>query len=246
MRFLMFDPMGKLNLEFNTIPGKESYDSGTEPTIDLFFVSIVTEGVKEEIIYLDYVSKLVKECDGVNFKIVLLNKLYKDTSLSISDSHPKKRLEILKEWKEWVQKHYDAGKDEDWIVCDRDDRSFKEEQFDELCAEAINTHFNIVISNPAFQIWLLFHFVADIKYLKLDQIEHSKQRLALVEKELKQYVKGYKHGSLNMAYFATHIREAINNTQSCPHEIAELKNNSGTNFSDLLISIEKRAGKTLF
>lgn len=230
--------MEKLYLDFVTIPGKDAYESGSTPVRDLYFIAIIAEG-KEECIYLDYIKSIVKVADTVKLNIKILNHYYNKEKTALSESHPLRRLDALKEWSDAIQK-ISLTDDEEWIICDRDNGSFTNDQYDELLADAETLGIHVIVSNPAFQIWLLFHFVKDITPLRLDGYPKSKDRLKIVESELKKYVDGYKHGSLEMDPFSEHIRDAMDNSQSTTQDLKELKRSSGTNFRNLLCSIQDK------
>ena len=230
--------MEKLNLDFITIPGKDAYESGSTPDRDLFFMEIIAEG-KEECIYLDYIKSIVNEATTVKLNIEILNHYYNKEKTALSESHPLKRLEALREWTNTIQK-VSIADDEEWIICDRDNGSFTDDQYDELLTDAETLGVHVVVSNPAFQIWLLFHFVRDISSLRLDDYPKSKDRLKIVESELRKYVDGYKHGSLEIDAFSEHIRDAMDNSQSTTQDLKELKRSSGTNFRNLLCSIQNK------
>ena len=230
--------MVKLNLDFVTIPGKDAYESGSTPVRDLYFIAIIAEG-KEECIYLDYIKSIVNKAATVKLNIEILNRHYNKEKIALSDSHPLKRLDALKEWCDTIQK-ISLTEDEEWIICDRDNGSFTNDQYDKLLADAEKRGIHVIVSNPAFQIWLLFHFVKDITPLRLDDYPMSKDRLKIVESELKKYVSGYKHGSLEIEPFSEHIRDAMDNSQSTTQDLKELKQSSGTNFRNLLCSIQNK------
>lgn len=238
MLFLKYSMMEKLNLDFVTIPGKDAYESGSTPVRNLYFIAIIAEG-KEECIYLDYIKSIVNEADTVKLNIEILNHYYNKEKTALSESHPLRRLDALKEWSDTIQK-ISLTDDEEWIICDRDNGSFTNDQYDELLADAETLGIHVIVSNPAFQIWLLFHFVKDITPLRLDDYPKSKDRLKIVESELKKYVVGYKHGSLEMDPFSEHIRDAMDNSQSDTQDLKELKRSSGTNFRNLLCSIQDK------
>jgi len=81
----------------------------------------------------------------------------------------------------------------------------------------------------------------------LDDYPKSKDRLKIVESELKKYVIGYRHGSLEIDPFSEHIRDAMDNSQSTTQDLKKLKKSSGTNFRDLLCSIQDKCNDvTLF
>ena len=236
MLFLIFSMMDKLNLNFITVPGKEAYESGSTPVHDLYFIAIIAEG-KEECIYLDYIKAVVNEVASVKLNIEILNKRYSEEKVALSESHPMKRLEALIEWSDTIHE-LSLADDEEWIVCDRDNGSFTDAQYDELLEKAKKLGVHVIVSNPAFQLWLLFHFTKDITTLQLDDYPKSKDRLKKVESELRKYVHSYKHGFLEMDSFSGHIRDAIDNSLSTSQDLKELKQSSGTNFRNLLCSIQ--------
>lgn len=230
--------MEKLNLDFITIPGKDAYESGSTPVRDLYFIAIIAEG-KEECIYLEYIKSIVNKAATVKLNIEILNHHYNKEKIALSDSHPLKRLDALKQWCDTIQTK-SLPNDEEWIICDRDNGSFTDDQYDKLLADAEKKGIHVIVSNPAFQIWLLFHFVKDITPLRLDDNPKSKDRLKIVESELKKYVIGYKHGSLEIESFSEHIRDAMDNSQSTTQDLKKLKKSSGTNFRNLLCSIQNK------
>lgn len=230
--------MEKLNLDFITIPGKDAYESGSTPVRDLYFIAIIAEG-KEECIYLEYIKSIVNKAATVKLNIEILNHHYNKEKIALSDSHPLKRLDALKQWCDTIQTK-SLPNDEEWIICDRDNGSFTDDQYDKLLADAEKRGIHVIVSNPAFQIWLLFHFVKDITPLRLDDNPKSKDRLKIVESELKKYVIGYKHGSLEIESFSEHIRDAMDNSQSTTQDLKKLKKSSGTNFRNLLCSIQNK------
>lgn len=244
MLFLIFNAMEKLNLDFITVPGKEAYTSASVSVNELFFIAIIAEG-KEESIYLNYVKDKVNSSSTLRLRVEVLNEHYIKEKYAISESHPLKRLEVLKEWNKRIQKLSIKG-DEEWIICDRDNRSFTSDQYDKLLSEAFKLGIHVVVSNPAFQIWLLFHFTHNLSSLKLDTYTQSKDRLKCVENEIKIFVSNYKHGSLNMDDFKGHVREAMENSSHYPLDLKVLKDSSGTNFRDLLSSIETYAKQKIF
>lgn len=237
--------MGLLNLSVNTTPGVSAFKSNSTPTVSLFLIVVITEGIKEEVIYLNKVKQICEKNRVTDFKIVILNDYYDSETKARAQSHPLKRLDALEEWRNKYKDTLSKG-DEEWLICDRDNPSFKKEQYEKVLQRTSKESIHFIVSNPAFQIWLLMHFTADISSLDLDSYEKSKKRLDIVEKELKKYVAGYKHGSLSMIHFVAHIRDAINNSKNNPTASKDLEYLSGSNFGDLLESIESKSGKRIF
>ena len=135
---------------------------------------------------------------------------------------------------------YWVYKDNPWLICDRDKQSFKEKQYDEVLAMCEVNHVELIVSNPAFQLWLLLHFRSDISDLELDANEKSKISISKIEGVMRaeKLVPGYKHGTLNFEQFKNNIDDAIRNSCQFPKDPRVLKNAIGTNF-DVIVNLIK-------
>lgn len=204
-------------------------------------IAIVTEGSKEELVYLkSYIETLEKRYNK-HVQIHFINDfIHPDIWDSEQKaSHPLRRLELLKEYLFRVNPDFQQYPDESWLVCDRDDQSFKEEQYDEIAMYCTTHQIRLAISNPAFQLWLLFHFDSWLREDIFEDELNSPQRLEKIERRLKQILPYYHHGNLVFGNYANRIKQAIQNSCKYCTNINQLKTEIGTNFSLLIRSIEK-------
>ena len=222
-----FDAMGLLSASINTIPGTSSHAEGTESPKSMAFVVYLGEG-QEESQYLEMLSEGQEN-------IIDVFKYYLDNQQQISLSHPKHRYEALVEFLESDNSDYSAALDKAFLISDRDNQSFKESQYDEMLEKCNNKDIVWIVSNPSFQLWLLFHFTDDIASLDLDIIDSCKKRIKKIESTIKGLSKnGYTHGNLNQSVFKPLIETAIKNSEPYCLSVEDLKKNIGTNFSVLV------------
>ena len=217
-----------------SVPGVAAYESSSEVANSLLSICIVTEGAVEEVEYFQYIKEQLVEHPDVKIVLNIVNETIGDAEKNVSN--PKKRYEQMKNWLA-INAPTDGltdVQDEEWLVCDRDNSSFSEAQYDFLLDKVRTDGLHLVVSNPAFQIWLLFHFESNIDALNLDSIEKSSDRIRVIEPRLKTHVPDYVHGSLKMASFSGHIKNAVANSSNYPTDLLDLKVKSGTNFRDII------------
>jgi len=106
---------------------------------------------------------------------------------------------------------FEKGKDELWIIADKDLNS------DSQLMEAINhcqiEAFNLAISTPCFEIWLLLHLsdLTDTEHNINPIFKGKPNRKAAqnCEKELKKVLGGYNKANIPMQQLIPHIQTAI-------------------------------------
>lgn len=241
--------MAKLRLRTVSQPGVPGYQPESEEAGSVFSIAIVTEGSKEELIYLRHIKALCEKCgsSATHTKIDFVNDEYASPKKAMSESNPIHRLSALLEHLGVTNPDFKEFKtDEAWLVCDRDDASFTEKQYDEVLESCRKNNVRWVISNPAFQLWLLFHFTDSLDGLSLEECKTSVDRLTRVEVELKKYVEDYKHGTLNVFEYEEGIENAVVNSRKYCTDLSQLKYDVGTNFADLIESLRKRFGVEVF
>lgn len=150
---------------------KRGYNKETseEKTRDYSLFVIACEGTEREPEYF-------RPFDGINrVKVDIV-----ENKLGHRDSAPKKVLER-------VQKYIDeiglSSEDNDslWFVIDVD--KWPRGQIEELADYCIQyDNWNIVISNPCFEIWLLYHKLKDLSALDCTTPTKTKQALHNIEK----------------------------------------------------------------
>lgn len=219
--------MSLLSATINTIPGKSSHAEGSVIPKSIAFVVYLGEG-KEESIYLEMLTK-GKE------NVIDVFKYYLDSQKQISLSHPNHRYDALVEFLDKDNSDFSPVLDKAFLISDRDNQSFKEKQYDEMLNKCRTKGIEWIVSNPSFQLWLLFHFTDDITSLELEKIPKSKQQI----KELENHIRvssgmGYSHGNLNKKMFEPFIGAALKNSEPYCLSLEELRDRIGTNFSILV------------
>lgn len=129
---------------------------------------------------------------------------------------------------------YDNEIDEVCIIIDRDKGSFKKKQYEEVVKICNDNDYNLGISNPCFEFWLLLHF-SDCKEYDNEDIrinrKTSKSRNAkrFVEKELAGKLGGsYNKSNLQFEQFKENIKNAIENEKLYEQDIEKLEENIGS------------------
>src|SRR5579862_9140742 len=131
-------------------------------------IVVATEGEKTERIYLDQ----FKPPRDSSLQLKVLHNWNHKT-------HPK---EVLKKLKAYSKTGNVGPEDELWLMIDRD--GWKEEDLNEVAAEAAKCGFKMALSNPCIEYWFYLHF-RDNKHFN-----HRHQLLPEMEKLLKGYTKG--------------------------------------------------------
>ncbi len=205
----------------------------------LRFIAIVTEGSVEELVYLKGFEMELRRKSGNNVTIYFLNDYIREEILAKEEkaSHPKRRLMLMKELLSQKNPDFTQYPDEAWLVCDRDEQSFSESQYNDVLKECKDYNINLIISNPAFQIWLLFHFDAWLREYFYEDGLVGTDKLKLIEKRLKRVLPYYKHGAMNFTLFAQKVGNAMVNSRKYCVNCVELRDEIGTNFADLLQSL---------
>ena len=214
----------------NTIPGVSStYISGSEPEPEI--LTYITEGEKEEIQYLKGLEKLLKDNNKLKKLMVCVNDKI-DESI-VSCSHPLKRTDALLNY---IKLNYPSRPSNMslYTICDLDSGSFKTDEQLKLISISQNENINIILSNPAFQIWLVFHYYSWLREGIYEDNLNCKKQIQFLERMLKRKLQGYKHGSLDFSRFAVRIKNAIDNSKTYSTAVSEIMNDFGTNFMDIV------------
>ena len=236
------------NFDIDTTPGQVAYKSATKEMAALFVISVIAEGYREETKYLKCIKKICAQKGIVSISLVIVNKRYASKEAAIGHSNPLKRLDALMEWKQNCQPipGYDQ-KDEYWLICDRDNHSFDNNQYDELLEKADAEGVKVVVSNPAFQIWLLLHLTPSLESYKLEQYPDSHDCIYNgVIPAIKTLYPHYSHGDIVMKVFEPLIASARKNTKTYEKTLEQLKDNIGTNITSIFNRIDEIAAKDVF
>lgn len=143
-------------------------------------------------------------------------------------------IEDIKDIKESLNLDYDKVTDEVCIIIDRDKGSFKKHQYDEVIKICMENDYNLGITNPCFEFWLLLH-LSDCKEYELEDIRinrktsKSRNSKRFVEKELANKLGGsYNKSNLQFLDFKDKIHIAIKNQELYEQDVLKLEDNVGS------------------
>jgi len=148
--------------------------------------------------------------------------------------------ELIEEYIKNSEIVFDRSYDKVCIIVDRDKQSFKSDQYDYVREQCQKHQFNLYVSNPCFEFWLLLHYPDADKLDKQAILENRRvtSKKKLTEKLLSEKLIGYKKNLLNFECIKDKIDLAIEQEKSFCEDIEELKTELGTNVG-LLITIMK-------
>jgi len=171
-------------------------------------IIIACEGKTEENYFKIFSSKnkIIKVKD---ISVEILEK----QEASDTKSAPMHVLNLLDEY----ARHYQIDNDELWMVIDRDRQNNSKKQLEEIINSCKKNNYNIALSNPCFELWLLLHVrdlseYDDLTIIKIKankRISSSKKSKRFIEKELSLTVGGYKKGKVDTSIFLRNINNAI-------------------------------------
>lgn len=204
--------------------GKKQY---TIPPKDVYVISIASEGKTEEQ-YFDSLSEITAD------SIIKIDRLIRSDEHD-TKSHPKHVFKLLEERIE-VWKEYGVESNELWMVVDRDKQNVSEAQLKEIIYSCNEKGFNLALSNPTFELWLLLHITNIEHYNKNDLLNNIKvnKNRRFIEKELSDLNDGYNKNKLNFDDFAHGIKNAIKRARELEIDNKLLISNLGTSVCCLI------------
>lgn len=217
-----------------TTIGQPAIPAASKSQKRVAFLAMVTEGDVEEPQYLMYVIGMCQRKYRTDVDIRIVNDELPPHVAKVG-SNPLVRLNYLIKWLELNAPDYNPQlQDTAWLVCDRDDGSFSVRQYNQVMKQCESRDIHFIISNPAFQLWLLLHYTSAINVKLLNCYPRSKGKLIQIEKMLTMYVPDYRHGEINMDDFKILIDAAVQNNQQLPSNPSLLKRTVGSNFYQLM------------
>lgn len=173
----------------------------------------------------DKCSNLDKVIDGAN--LILVEQVELEYFIE--------ELKVLKS-----SLDYDNELDEVCIIIDRDKGSFKQSQYDEVISICNENNYNLGITNPCFEFWLLLHLTECKEYDSEDirinrKISKSRNAKRFVEKELANKLGGsYNKSNLKFEEFKGKITIAIENAKIYENDIVKLENSIGSRVGNIV------------
>ena len=158
-------------------------------------------------------------------------------------SEPK---DIFKNLEEYITTVYDykSNYDECWLVLDREEVPARKAHILAIMPSCESKNYNIAITNPTFEFWLLLH-VADIKSydkITLHANERVSTRKRYLEQELFTHLGKY---SKKQGHFPTKIitkenlQRALEQEKLFENEFEKILDNLGSNVGQLVSKIVK-------
>jgi hypothetical protein len=118
---------------------------------------------------------------------------------------------VLDRLDRFKQEHdLNAQQDTLWLMVDVDHHRAKE--LSAVCQEALQKGFQLAVSNPCFELWLLLHHI--------EAIAEDKD-CETVEKRLRAHLGGYNKINLQIEQFRLFIAEAIRRAKALHQDSAE-------------------------
>ena len=212
--------------------GKRAIESESQDTKEVYLVSIASEGKTEEQ-YFDGIHDLDSS------EIIKVERLEKEDDTD-TKSHPNHVIELLDERKEYWQEH-GIEANELWMVVDRDKQNVSEEQLNAIIDKCEKEGYNLALSNPTFELWLLMH-KSDLKgYSKEELLNNEKvnKTRRFIDKELSTILGGYNKKNLKFENFETGIKDAIQRANEFPTDNNSLLKELGTSVCVLVDKLIK-------
>jgi hypothetical protein len=214
--------------------GKRLGESESKPLNQIYVISIAGEGKTEEQ-YFDGIR------DMENSHLILIDRLEK-LEESDTKSHPNHVIELLDERKKYW-KEYGIESNELWMVVDRDKQNVTEKQMIAIIEKCKTEGYNLALSNPAFEFWLLLHITSidiyDQKVLLENGKDTVKSKKRYIEKELSTLIGGYNKRKLHFEHFEPGIKDAIQRAKVLQINNERLLDELGTNICLLVEKLIK-------
>ncbi|MBN1487000.1 MAG: RloB domain-containing protein [Anaerolineae bacterium] len=217
------------------MPGKREFRPRirTSGIKDYRLIIIATEGTCTEKKYFeDMISKEYYFNPRVHIEVLERKEENK------SKSSPEYVMQRLDEFR----KEYSLKKDDQlWMVIDLD--QWGEQKLSLIATQCNQKNYQMAVSNPCFEVWLLLHIKAPEDYTTkelavLERNEHSRKDRTRIEKELVKVLGSYNKRDPDTAMFLPYIHIAIDRAKSLDnHPEHRWPNSFGTRVYLLVESI---------
>ncbi|MGF7138385.1 RloB family protein [Roseimarinus sediminis] len=194
----------KSRLRIKNTFGERPVESATRTAKSLYVISIAGEGKTEEQ-YFDGIYDLNRS------ELIRIERLEKADETD-TKSHPNHVIELLDERKEYWEAH-GVDPNELWMVVDRDQQNVNKDQLLKIIKRCKIEGYNLALSNPTFEFWLLLHLTSIELYNKEILLSNpkatAKSKKRYLEKELSKLLGGYNKNKLHFEKFEKGIKDAV-------------------------------------
>lgn len=183
--------------------------------------------------YFSKNQRLIDDKIDINHEIISNVCDYLSNNLNLTEQ-VEKILEYINE----QQIVYDKELDTICIIIDRDKGNVKKDQYDKIVEKCNKKGFNLYVTNPTFEFWLLLHSDKIFEYDKEELLLNTKVgKKRYLERVLSEVFKGYKKEKLDFEKFKPYIQNAVINEKKFCESIELLKEELGSNVGLLIEEI---------
>lgn len=203
---------------------------GLEPKSKYY---IIPEGEKTEIQYFCGVRDNHEE---LNIKPLIEIIPIENDENEKGQSHPKEKINNFNKDLEEGKFTFDKDIDKVCFVIDRDKQNVSKEQLNEFIKVCKQNKYEVYLSNPTFEIFLIMHDDIVLKLNKQEMYENrrnGKRGKRFLELKLSE-IFGCSKTKLNFEKFKPNIQKAINNEKHFCEDLEKLENELGSNVGTLL------------
>jgi len=197
---------------------------------------IIPEGDETEIRYFKGIEQNRK---FLNIKPLIEIVLIENEDDENGQSHPKWKIKNFENDLKEGKFDFYSEIDKVCFVVDRDPQNFKEKQLEEFINCCKEQGYDVYISNPTFEFFLLLHSDVVLELDKKEMLEnkrHKRRGKRFLELKLFE-IFGCKKTNIDFEKFKSYIKRAIKNEKSFCEDLEGLKDNLGSNVGKLLDSM---------
>ncbi|WP_420790474.1 RloB family protein [Vibrio parahaemolyticus] len=193
-------------------------------------VIIAPEGVSTEVDYFNGIVAYFNEYkDNISKRFEQLIELCvirrgqietneADMQFAIGNSSPDAVVEYASSYISANHPEYDNEIDKVFVVIDKD--KWEDRKLASALSLCKQKKFDLIISNPAFELWLLLHYVdvsslsiSEQEKIKNNEKENPRAQEAYLKVLLKSYVTGFSYTNIKPSDFLTRTNIALSNAQ---------------------------------
>ena len=190
------------------------------------------ENIKPQLVALLGTNKVIEDLSEATAKVA---------NFLTSELNIKNAVDEIEKYIECQKITYDPGYDKLCLITDRDEQSFKEDQYDYVLETCKQKGYCFYVTNPCFEFWLLLHYNEVFNYNRNDLLENKKEsvkaRKRFIEKQLSILMGGYNKDKLNFEKLVDKVGTAVANEKQFCEDSVGLKNSLGSNVGLLLEEI---------
>ena len=140
---------------------------------------------------------------------------------------------------------YNPETDKVCLIVDRDKRSVSPDQYDSLVKKCNENSYNLYVSNPCFEFWLLLHFEDVFKSENDKLLENRKMSIDdnaphYTESELKKLLPDFEKNNICFDKLLNRINIAIKNESKFAQSLYKLECEIGSNIGLLIKELQNK------